>query len=65
MRAGFRSIMAIEAGNLQIPGMLLMGERDGLLRFIAPLVARQWIALQPAHQDHAPYGQPDYQDYCY
>jgi hypothetical protein len=40
MGASFRAGVAIKASNLQLPGVLLMGERDGLIGSVPLLVAR-------------------------
>jgi hypothetical protein len=42
--------MTILAGDLQVPGMLSVGEGDGLLGLVALLVARERIAHQPTNK---------------
>jgi len=45
MRTFIRAEMAIDAGDLQLPGMLAMGERDRLYWFVALLVPRKVITV--------------------
>ena len=58
MGAPFRAVVAVQATDLKLPRVHLVGKGDGLDRFVPLLVARQVTSAYPRGQQRDAGGEP-------